>query len=355
MYSDNDDKKPSRINFSIFRYLGFKVLALILLALLLFISAGCGGGDEKKAVVKEEAAGNIYTVSDDSGAKLQLKEAPVRIVSLSISTDEILLSLVDKKRIVAVSYLADDPGISNISDMVKDIPYRSRGLGAESIMSMRPDLVIVPNFVKPELITTLRDLGLNVYMYKTPSSIDDVKKAISNIAYLVHEEEKGKMLISEMDEKIGYVRERTADIPSDKRKRAMSITADGAYYAPRSSFGNVCREAALVDATRDLDYKGTQQLSQEEIVRLNPDICFVPDWLGTGKASNGKDVRAIMQNPAYKNMIAIRKHQVYEVPAAEMMSVSQYMADAVVTLAKMAYPDRFKEEAPLQKSEEKTA
>ena len=83
------------------------ITALLLCLSILLIVAGCSSDSAQKS--KSTAA---YTVTDSQGHKLYFKEKPQRIISMSISTDEILIDLVPSSRIAAFSRLVDDPGIS---------------------------------------------------------------------------------------------------------------------------------------------------------------------------------------------------------------------------------------------------
>ena len=42
---------------------------------------------------------------------------------------------------------------------------------------MHPDIIIAADFFKQEMIQSLRDLGLKVYVYKTPNNMEEIKKA----------------------------------------------------------------------------------------------------------------------------------------------------------------------------------
>ena len=46
-------------------------------------------------------------------------------------------------------------------------------------MALHPDLILIPDFVKPEVIQSLRDMNLQVYVYKTPKSFEDVRECIA--------------------------------------------------------------------------------------------------------------------------------------------------------------------------------
>ena len=90
------------------------------------------------------AEGFPLTVTDDKGRALTLPRAPQHIVSLTLPTDEILLSLVDRKRILMVTAFSADPRVSSVAPLVSGL-RQARELNVEEIISLSPDLVLVAN------------------------------------------------------------------------------------------------------------------------------------------------------------------------------------------------------------------
>lgn len=127
-----------------------KCIFYLSILFILFCAVGCKN-DTEQNVNKDY----LYMVTDAAGNNLSLQHSPQRIVSYSISTDEILLDMLPSDRIIAVTHFADDPMISNVSDKCKLVPYRVNSTSAETIISWNPDLIIVPDFIKPEIIQTL--------------------------------------------------------------------------------------------------------------------------------------------------------------------------------------------------------
>ena len=91
-----------------------KLLLYACLILILIILPGCNNEKGDSSVQNNKNKPSSYTVTDDTGLTLQFSEKPKRIVSYSISTDEILLALVEPQRIIALSRLVDDPGVSSM-------------------------------------------------------------------------------------------------------------------------------------------------------------------------------------------------------------------------------------------------
>ena len=322
------------------RLASFFVILLLLVSLMPFFS-GCKS--EKAGAHSQNTAKlqSSYTVTDDTGLTLQFTEKPKRIVSYSISTDEILMALVKPERIAALSRLVDDPGVSSIVKEAKQVANRVKGNSVEGVLAFRPDLVIIPDFHPPEMLLSARELGLKVYIYKTPSDIKGVKRSIRQIAALTGEKDAGEAVIAKMEEKIRRVQQQLAGIPASQRKRVIQLRSEGAFYAPDNSFGDVCRHAGVSDATLELKYPSAMEITQEKVVELNPDIIFVPDWDYDGKHDPEGEKRKILDNPSYRGMKAVQQGKVYTISGALVLTVSQYIADAVEEVAGMSYPEVF--------------
>lgn len=311
----------------------FLLVLLICLGLLL-----CGGcGEKESAAVQKEGSG--YSVTDITGTRMEFAGKPQRIVSMSIGTDEILLDLVPMERILSVTYLADDGGISNIVERVKNIPNRTHGSSPESVLGLNPDLVLISDFFPPESYQTLRDMGMTVYVYKTPSNMKEIQNSILELAQVVGEPERGEQLVAEMNARVKKVQEKLAGIK--EKRRVLFISAIGAYYSPEGTFRDTCRQAFVQDATEDLNYSQACNLSQEIIVKLNPDSFVIGDWNFDGEHSPEKLKQELLSNQSYMTIKAGKNKSVITIPSAHLLTCSQHFVLGVEDMAKAVYPEKF--------------
>ncbi len=132
----------------------------ILLICLIVLSVGCG----KAPAVESQNTADAYSVTDSTGYVLTLQHKPKRIVSLTLGTDEILTSLVSSDRIAALTYLSDDPEISNVSGAAKNVSVKIKDATVETILALQPDLVIIADWMRPDLIQTMRELHVPLYV-----------------------------------------------------------------------------------------------------------------------------------------------------------------------------------------------
>lgn len=313
-----------------------RFIFLLIAIICMLVLYGCG---QEKTQVK--AAENDRVVVDSTGARLSIVAKPQRVVSLSISTDEIILDLLPPERIAGVSSLADQPSISNSVEKAKLVPDRVYAASPESLIKLQPDLVIAPDFVKEEAIATLRDLGMMVYVYKTQKDIADVRKVIQDIGVLVGEEKRANQLVADLDARLAAVQERVKGI--SKPKRVILLHREGAYYMPKTSFHDVCRHANAVDATLDLRYDKAGPVSKEQVVILNPDVFVIIDFNYDGRHDVQVIKDEILNDKSYGDTNAVRNNEVYVLPGKHMLGLSHHIADAVEDLAHVLYPECFKE------------
>ncbi len=307
-----------------------------LLAGICLFLGGCTGGPEERA----SAAGG-YEATDSRGNTLLFQQPPSRIVSYSISTDEILAEMIPAERIAAVTYLADDPGISNITNAVKKIPGRiQRNTSAEGVLALQPDLVVVPDFIAPEVIKSMQDIGLPVYVYRTPHTMEEIKAVIRDLALVTGDVKQAEPLIRHMDKQLEKARRHTETFRVKEKRRAVFLRENGVYFSSNSSFRELCRYAGIEDITADMGNRKAGWLSVEEVVHRKPDIFVVADWNYDGHHDTGEHIQAILTNPAYQDTPAWKNKNIIVIRGALLLSVSQYMADAALELAEKVYPDR---------------
>ena len=176
-----------------------KVISLLVSVSLfcVLLLSGCGSSTQKKDTASNAVQGKpaantsgAYTVTDLHGTKGSFSSKPKKILTFAMYTDQIVLGLVTSDHLVGINTLLDDPVLSNIIPIAKKIPKKIGNPGAEEVLSMKPDLVIVSDWTLPEKIQSMRDLGLKVVVVKAPETIQDVREAVTQVATAIGEPEK---------------------------------------------------------------------------------------------------------------------------------------------------------------------
>ena len=312
-------------------------LAIMLLATLLF--AGCG----PQELAKDEGKGEtLYTVKDATGTELRFTKKPQRIVSLNVSTDEILLDLLDGEthRLAALSRLADDEGICGAGEKVKQVQGRAESTNLEAVLSYQPDLVIIPDY-SMEPVRGLRSAGMKVYVCHTPNDMQAILQYIREIGAAVGEEEKGRQMAEGLQKQLDDIREKALQAAGGKQQKVLALSFTGPL-GMKGTFSDVCHYAGVRNALEGVDIPYQSNLSEEKMLELNPDLILTPSWDYSKKGDPDDFRRRILENPTYKDMNAVKNKQVFKIHDNYLYSTSQYTVKAVEELAQLAYPEAFK-------------
>lgn len=278
-----------------------------------------------------------YEVQDSQGYLLKLPQKPQRIVSLSLGTDEILVELVPMERILALTYLADDPGISNVTEQAKLVPKKVKA-NPETIIALHPDVVFIGDWQPIELIQILREAGIPVYVYKTPQTVNDVKSEIREIAHVVGEEQAGQQMVGQMESKLLGVQKSLEKVRPEERKSVILFSLTGGIGGKGSLFDDICQSAGVVNGASKVGVGKNDTMTKEQIVEANPDVFIMPMWDYTGKTDVNQYKSEIQADPVFQTLTAIKQQQLVMIPDRYLSSTSQYIVQGVADVAKAAYP-----------------
>jgi len=290
------------------------------------------------------AQGWPRTVTDDMGASLALAKKPQKIVSVTLPTDEILLALVQKSRIAAVTGFSEDASVSNVASQVFDVPVKLPQLNVETIVSLKPDLVFVADWTEPASVAQLRNAGLTVYLFKSPLTVREIEDRISRIGTAVGEEETAKRLVQWMDGRLAAVAKSLTALAPARQLTVMDYNTWGTSMGRGSSWDEIVRLAGLRNAVADLkaDQYGSVPVSKEKILLLDPDILMVPAWVYGDPAGSETFYKSVLEDPALRSLKAVKTGRVHRMAENVKTATSQYIVFAVEDLARYAYPDMFK-------------
>lgn len=313
-----------------------KRFALFLLSLLfgVLLLTGCG---------KVQPESHLRQVVDDTGQSASLPDHPSRIVSLTYGTDEILLGLVDTSRVTALSKYAGNRDISFVTEEEAAAVGRKADLNVESIMALQPDLVVASTAVSPQLVSLLRQSGVPVYVSLVAANWDEMEEKVRGVAKAVHEEEAGESMVQDMEDKRAALEKKLSAIGPSQERCALGLSFRGILGKKGTLFSEVLAMAHVKDGAARYDVpKGTNAyLSMEILPEINPDVILMPVW----KVKTGDDeeafAREIMENPAYRDVKAVKNGRLVPFPEKYKYVMSQHITDAIEASARAVYPELF--------------
>ena len=220
-----------------------------------------------------------------------------RIVSINLCTDQILVHLVGRDRIAALSHLARD---SQLSPVVADAAGIASVHGsAEEVLALAPDLVLTAEYSTPQVVALLNRLGVRVEVVPLASDLEGIRVAIRRVAAAVGEPERGDELIRAFDARLDAVRPGGGARPTALAYQVNSLSAGagGLIDAMLNTAGflNMASEMKLGPAGR---------VPLESFIARPPDLVVLanaPDAFRSVSADN-------LRHPALRDQMRRRPH-----------------------------------------------
>lgn len=194
---------------------------------------------------------------------------PQRIASIYLCSDQLLLRLAERARIVSLNRFAADPSFSNEVGAAKGISL-NRGL-AEEILPLKPDLVIAGTYTAPATKAMLRRLGIRVLELPVETSFDDIRGNIRRVARALGEDTRGERLIAGLD------RDLAAVAPAGDDRPSLMLYRFSGYSQGRRTLSHAIFERAGFANYAATRVDGVGRLSLEHIATDPPDALLLSD------------------------------------------------------------------------------
>ncbi|WP_316013236.1 ABC transporter substrate-binding protein [Roseobacter sp. HKCCA0434] len=193
-----------------------------------------------------------------------LAEAPRRVVSMNLCTDQLAMLVAAPGQLLSVSHLAADPRGSAMAEAAAAYPT-NHGL-AEEIYLMRPDLVIAGTFSSRATVDMLRRLDIPVAVFDPAYGLDEVRDRLAQMGDVLGREETALALAADYDARLAALRVELA-----ARPRAALYYANGYTSGDRTLAGQILIAAGFENAAVEAGFASGGILPLEVLAMLEPD------------------------------------------------------------------------------------
>lgn len=223
-------------------------------------------------------------------------DAPRRVVSLNVCTDQMALLLADPGQIAALSPLADDPRSAVYADRARGIAQTDGS--AEDVVLRQPDLVLAGSFTTRATVEMLTGLGLRVEIFPPVSSLEDARANLRRMGRLLGQEARAEAEIARLDAALSAL-----PAPRDPRPRAIFYYALGGTAGPGTLPGDILVAAGIHNIAAELGMQGFGgRLPLERLVLSDPDLILV----GEGYEGHARATE-LLEHPALQGSAALRR------------------------------------------------
>jgi len=246
-----------------------RLLAATLAVAALALGACAEKADDQPAAGSSSASAS-YPVTVGS---LTLDKRPEKIVSLAPTATEMLFAIGAGPQVTAVDDQSNYPADAPKSDLSGFQP------NAEAIASKNPDLVVLSDD-RNKIVDQLGKLKIPVYLTPAATTLDDTYRQITDLGTLTGHADQATDVTTRMKDDITKL---TKDLPQRAEKLTYFHELGPELYSATSKtfIGSIYDLAGLTNIADPADADGKSagypQLSQEFIVKADPDFVFLAD------------------------------------------------------------------------------
>jgi iron complex transport system substrate-binding protein len=202
-------------------------------------------------------------------ARADAPRPPIRIVSINMCTDQLLLDLADRSQIIGLSPFVKDAARSWAAASAKGLPVLSGT--AEEILILKPDRVLSGRFTRRATREFIRARGIPLDEFDAVRTLAETREQIMRVAALVGAPEKGLARIGELDAAL----ERLKGAAAGRRLRVLPLSRRGWVSGSDSLMSELLGAAGLLNARGEDGPRGGGFMSLEAIIALKPDAVLV--------------------------------------------------------------------------------
>lgn len=193
-----------------------------------------------------------------------LADAPLRVVSMNLCTDQLAMLLADEGQLISVSRIASDPRSSAM--VAQAAHYPSNSGQAEEIFLMQPDLVLAGSFTARASVNMLERLDIPVIKFKPAYGLDEVRARIIEMGNALGHPERAEAMAANFDARLA---EYTQEVR--ERPRVALYSANGYTSGDKTLAGQILTAAGFENIAAEAGFSNFGTIPLEVLAMTQPD------------------------------------------------------------------------------------
>lgn len=189
-----------------------------------------------------------------------------RVVSLNLCSDQAVMALLPRQRIVGLSRWAADPHLSAVAEQAKGLPTLSAS--AETVLLSNATTVVTGTYGDGKTLALLQRLGVRVIRVPAADSFPEVMTALRTAADDLGEPARGEALTVELQGRLDHL---SAQSP-EHRPLAAYYRPDGGTAGRGTSVDAAMSAAGYRNLAAELGKQGWTGLDLETLLLHPPEV-----------------------------------------------------------------------------------
>lgn len=280
-----------------------------------------------------EGTGYPRVLVDAYGERTVLVAPPRRIVSVMLAADEMLLDLVPRQRVAAVTIYATMNGVSNCVAQARGLPQIS-SLDAERVLALQPDLVLAARFSDRATVQQLRSCGVPVFRFGRYDSLADIRANVLLLGEVLDARARAQEIVAGMEATLAQARARAARA----KQRPRVLYYNGGWTAGAGTlFDELLTVAGGQNVASAAGLVGHTTISPELVLALDPELILLPETHDFPGAPAFDPRRRILDDPLWQPVTAVRQGRLRLISAQWLGSISHHVVKAALDLSEVLH------------------
>ena len=310
------------------KLLRFCAIAAVISTLVL---TACSATSTSTNLTTSTTLSNTYT--DDIGRTVTIQGIPQRIVSLAPSDTEILFALGLGSEVVGTDDDSDYPAAATT------LPHVGSGypsFSIETIVSLKPDLVIGFGYTAPSYVSQLESLGIPVVVL-APKDVSGVISDITLVGKITGATAAAETLTSSMQNSLNTIEAKLNGVTDPRVLWEFDGTDPGnPWVAGPGSFNDALITLAGGQDVGASGPSSSWQMSTEDIVKADPQIIILDDY------QFGVTVASVEQRPGWSGITAVKNEAIYPITDSDLTDrPGPRVIDGLQLLVQIIHPELF--------------
>jgi iron complex transport system substrate-binding protein len=246
----------------------------------------------------------------------------LRIASLNLCTDTLLLQYADPQQIASITWLSSDANLSPFATYAQQF-HRNQGR-AEDIFRLPIDLVLTGPSTSPTTRAMLRRMQLPTLHLEDATSINALSINIRRLTQAIGQSARGNESLLQMNEKLTKISSDSYKTPTDQWPYAAFLQPNGLTVGHGSLSNELLNLAGFRNSATSLGLKTYQRFPLESLLRARPDLIIAP----TDQPKYPALAQELLQHPALSGTML--RHQI---DPSTLICGTSGIADVAVALA----------------------
>ncbi|MEJ6601691.1 MAG: ABC transporter substrate-binding protein [Opitutaceae bacterium] len=266
-----------------------------------------------------------------------IQAEPLRVVSQTVGTDELLLAVAAPEQIAALSHIAREKEYSAVADEAVNYAQIGRG-DAETILKFRPDLVLVADYSRGELVSQLKRAGVELMSFDQYATMDDALENLRRLARRLgpDAEVRAADVIANVEQRMTTLADRLEGV---RPVKVIAPSTYGIISGGGTTFQDLCNHAAAENLAITVgELTGHADIPRERMLTWPVEQVVLAGY------DLEQTIEPFLTLIPFRFMEAVKERRVALIEPYMFGSVSHYRLDGYEQLARQLHPERFEED-----------